>query len=202
MKLIDNSGGIWANLLLRCKSPAQVLQNRFRPDPALMNALGSEAISSIRGSTKHEFAIYLINGQPRYHSFPSGRYPFGMLSNTTQEGKPFAPLADSTLRNRYQKGNKRGASFILRETSKHIYYGLKKLGYKRTKTRDQIEVGWDGENAEIVKLHERGFSTTNPMFNREVEKRAHQVPARKVRGFQEEFVRNYFNTLIQFLRPK
>ena len=94
-------------------------------------------------------------------------------------------------------GSARGQSFKLRETSKHIYGGLKPLEV----TQGHFEIGWDGYHedtgepvAHIALKQHRGFTTvwtaaqergyTGGM------KRRFRVPARPFIGLQPQFFEN------------
>jgi hypothetical protein len=197
MNLVDRSNGFWGELIKDRKNPRLLLTQRFGPNLQLMNILADEAISSIRGSVKHSVAIIIKNGKPTPHAFPVGRYPFGMLSNTTSTGIPLKPLKDATIRKREYEGNTRGKEFILRATSQHIYNGLKKLKV----TEESFLVGWEGEDEEIVMKHEHGFVADTPMFEDKQQGIGAIVPPRNIRGLQIAFRENCAEILRRLVNP-
>jgi hypothetical protein len=169
-----------------------------------MVILAKEAISSIRGSIKHTVVQIRTGSEPivgparvAYHVFPVGRYPFGMLSNTTSSGMPLRKLKQSTLRKREYEGNPRGKEFILRATSQHIYNGLKVLSVNE----NSFSVGWEGEDEIIVRKHEQGFVADTPMFDGKKQGIGAIVPPRKIRGLQTSYRENVAEILRRLVNP-
>ncbi len=197
MYLTDKSNGFWGELIIKRTIPRIVLNQRFGSNLQLMRILAKEAIYSIQGSVRHSVAIIIKNNKPTYHAFPVGRYQFGMLSNTGPGGVPLRKLKDSTIRKREFQGNPRGEEFILRETSQHIYNGIKVLNV----TDNSFLVGWEGEDEQIVLKHEQGFVATDPMFDGKTQGIGAVIPPRKIRGLQAQFRETCAEILRRLVNP-
>lgn len=192
MKLIDRSGGIWSRLIIRKASPDLVIRQSIVPDEKLTKSMASETINSIKGSTRSQFVVKRINGKLIHHRFPSGRYEYGILQRKTPEGEDYLPLKDTTLEIRKWKGVQRGAAFILRETSKHIFEGLKiksfTLGPRGGK---KVIIGWSGESEEIAVKQHYG-DPLNLLRGRPA-----PIPPRPFRGFQRQLIETFGNIIRQ-----
>jgi len=213
MKLTDRSGGFWGDLIVRRKNADLVVKQHFQPSLELMNKLGDEAISAVKGGAKHRFEFArTLSGGIIMHSFKSGTYRYGIAKQRSPDGIALAPLSDVTLRVRKEKGISRGPAFILRETSKHIFDGLR----KKFVSKKRVEIGWDGFNEQLVDLNENDrsvenpanfiFSKTNLLFGGgpvvKKELPPVTVPARRIRGFSDEFRDNTIEILQKFLCEK
>jgi len=199
MRLIDNSGGIWSEIILRRKSMNLVIKQRVIPDDQLTKGLGLEAIDSVKGGPKHKFVIKSDGkGGVVFHRFTSGTYKYGIQKRISPDGKPYVELNKATIRHREFKGIARGAAFILRETSSHILNGLKILKQARAaKGGKSIEIGWIGEDEKLAQLHDKGGEVTSSWFNTE---KTSEIPARPLRGFQPEFVENFRRIMLDFFK--
>lgn len=193
VKIIDRSGGMWIDMIKRRKNADLVLRQRLLPDENTMRMIGEEMISSVRGSVKHKFQVAGLQSQSGVniivHRFSNGSYRYGILKHTSPDGTPLEPLKESTIRHREYKGINRGPVFLLRETSRHIYEGLKVKFINIGKRRHEVGVGWTGENEKLVQQHEVGFVATTPFFDKSPEKGL-LVPARPIRGFSRELIDN------------
>lgn len=201
MKLIDNSGGIWTNLITRRINPDLVIKRAIIPNEKLVKEMANEAISSIKGSIKHRFKIGRVNGELIFNKFPSGTYEYGILKRKSPDGEDWEELNPLTLKHREFKFKEgkidqvRGKSFILRETSKHILNGLKIKKIRRKFSGGQtIEIGWDSKNEEIVRLQNDGGSVFDEWFDTF---KSSFIPSRPFRGFQKQLRENFRNILEQ-----
>lgn len=193
----DRAGGIWTELLVRKKSPNMVCRQAFVPNKAGMRTIGNEIISAIRGSNKHKFVITRQNGRMRINTFPNGIYSTGILRHRSPDGSEMTELSDVTLRIRkYVKDISRGKTFLLRETSRNIYWGLHIKNVSIGNMYGHLTIGWEGEAEEIVKKQESGFETINPAImylgvytpNTRV-----KVPPRWICGYSDELIDNLRN---------
>lgn len=214
MKIVDNEGGFWTNVVLRKTTAAQAIENRVIPTSEFMRIIGKEMMNSTKGGNKHRITVGRgLGGKHTYHSFVSGTYQTGIRKRISPDGVPFAPLSETTLRIRKEvKGITRGAAFILRETSKHILEGIKILKI----TKNSVTTGWTGEDEKLVRLNENDRSVENPSYlmNRDRVGDLFSsgsssgrnilepvfVPARKVRGFSQELLHNLSDTINRFLK--
>src|SRR5882672_5214621 len=167
-----------------------------------MKLLAKEAISSIKGSVKSNIIVQRKNGILIYKATPVGIYSFGILKRISPDGKPYEELKDTTLNKvRKWKGITRGPSFILRETSRHIFEGLHIKSFTiAPRGGKKIVIGWSGEDEEIANKQETGFTTINPVteyFGVQGLKDV-TIPARPFRGFQREFVDLFHSVFQQF----
>jgi len=198
MKLIDNSGGFWTNLIVRRKNADLAISQNLLPNSQMMRVVANEAISSIKGSTKHKIIAKLTNGELTLQSSTNGEYSYGIKKRISPDGTPYERLSNTTLRMRKWKAehgeipSARGADYILRETSKHIYNGLKVLSVKIGRKNAYAEIGWTGEDETIAKIQDGGDTITEHWSGQEV-----VLPPRPFRGFQQEFIDNFFNILNQ-----
>jgi len=189
MKIRDKSGGFWLNIIQR-RNPEVAFEQNYMPDRNLTNLLGQEIISGIKGAKRHKFMVRHLNGKLVVSKVPNGDYSTGILKRKSPDGTPYEPLSETTLQLRKLAGNNRGPSFILRETSKHIYEGLKILSVNFGKKRSSVSIGWEGENAERAAEHNKGFDYTVRYMNKQNEGRQYKItiPARPFIGISEEVV--------------
>lgn len=203
MKLEDNSGGFWTDLIIHRRGASYAIKQHLIPDERFTKIIADETISAIRGSTKHKLVVERRNGKISYHLFNNGNYSEGILQGRSPDGTPYEPLSPTTLKFRKWKGISRGASFILRETSQHILNGLKILSFtSRPNGGKSAEVGWTGEDAEIARAQNDGFATASPAtgFAGKQTVNSVQIPARPFIGFSEELKENLQSFLDAFLK--
>ena len=196
MRLIDNSGGFWGDIIIRNVNPDMVIKQHFEPSPELMEILGDEMISAVKGSVKHTVVVEQDNdGHKTINAFGNGSYQYGILKGTDPDGEPLKPLSDNTLRIRKEeKQIDRGETFILRETSQHILQGLmiKSLNNK------SVVIGWTGEDEEIVIANATDREVENPAITYwgvNAKRKKVPVPARDIRGLSDEFRENAINII-------
>ena len=197
MRLIDNSGGIWGEVITKKKNMNLVLKQRLIPNDALMRALGEEAISSVKGGIKHKFTL-ANNGRGKvvFHKFNSGTYKFGIQKRISPDGELYEELKDSTIRHREWKGNFRGKLFALRETSLNIMKGLKIVFLARAaKGGKQVQIGWTGKSEELAQIQDQGDVVTSEWFDKVM---TSVIPARPFRGFQSEFIEHFKKIMLDF----
>jgi len=198
-RLIDRSGGVWSEIITRRKNANLVITQRVIPDERLMFMIGEEAVSSIKGSIKHKFSITSSNGKVHFARFHNGTYPYGIMKRISPDGEKFEPLSETTVKEREWSGVDRGRPFILRRTSEHIMEGLKVLYQSRgPRGGKRVEIGWRGEDERLAILNDKGGSVTTDLFDRGP--KTVNIPARPFRGFQEEFIRNFYDIMAQVLR--
>lgn len=193
MRIVDNSGGLWTNIIKHRMEPGMAIRQNYIPDERVTKLLAEEVISSIKGSTKHKFSVKHIAGKLVIARFGSGTYSNGILKRKSPDGTDYIPLSQTTLDIRKIDGNNRGAAFILRETGQHIMNGLKILKLTLGPRGGKLaEIGWDGENEEIAMKQNKGFSTVTVRENKQGEKRftTTEVPARPFIGISEELQNN------------
>ncbi len=204
MKLEDNSGGFWTDLIIHKRGAAFAIKQHLIPDERFTKLIADETISAIRGSTKHKLVVERKNGKISYHLFGNGNYSEGIIQGISPDGTPYEPLSKTTLKFRKWKGITRGVSFILRETSEHILNGLKILSFtSRPNGGKSVEVGWTGEDERIALLQNNGIpDNPNPSssFRGVASDRKSPVPARPFIGFSEELKENLNSFLKAFLR--
>jgi hypothetical protein len=196
VKLVDNSSGFWTDVIIRRINPDMVIRQHFEPSIELMTILGNEMISSVKGSVKHNITVGMSNeGQKTIHSFPSGSYQYGIMKQTDPDGNPLAPLSDNTIRiRREEKQNNRGYAFILRETSQHIFEGLK----IKVLNLKSVVIGWTGEDEQRVTENANEREVENPAityWHVNAKKKTVTVPARDVRGLSDEFRENFLHIM-------
>lgn len=204
MKLMDKSGGFWTNLIVRQQSGDLAIEQSLIPNERLMRKLGEEAISSIKGSVRHTIVTILVDGKLTFNTSQNGTYPYGIFKRTTPDGEPYQPLDLSTLRYRewkFEQGEadvNRGKSFILRETSTRIVGGLHIQNLRHGNITAGVDIGWDGHDEEVALLQDKGGETSTPWFDEG--DRTVQIPARHFRGFQEEFMNNFYSILDEIFK--
>lgn len=190
MRIKDNSGGFWTDIIVKRKSPLVTVRQNYIPDENVARVIAKEAVSAIKGSNKGRFSVSHRNGKLTVSRFSSERYSTGILQRKSPNGKDYLPLSEATLQMRKLDGNNRGPSFILRETGKHIMDGLKVLSISKTRNGSKAEVGWSGDNAQRAAEHNAGFIVT--YTNKRGEQRSYDipVPARPFIGLSKEFLKN------------
>ena len=197
MRLRDNSGGIFTELLVKKKSPEVVLRQSFYPSPRMMTMVGQELIRSIRGDHSNKIMVRVRNGRLIPYMVANGQYPYGLLKEKSPDGTDYIPLEKATKNVRkYEKGISHDR--ILMETGKHLYSGLKII--KQTsgaRGRQEVIIGWTGEDAEIALIQHNG-DPDNYIEFRGQEYDA-PIPPRPFIGIQQKFklmfakmYRNYF----------
>ena len=143
-----------------------------------------------------------------------GRYPYGIARQRGPNGQKWPPLSDATLRIRKAKAktgwtdvntgerrslnSARGRSFALRETSQHLYNGLKVLRVTST----SVGLGYRGsvrgsgiELDRLATMMDRGFTVKG-------KKGTIQVPARPFIGIQRRFKVNAAQLYRQYYLAK
>lgn len=201
----DASGGLWGELLFSNKNP-KIILNSALFNRKLYRYFADEIISSVRGGNKHSFTITRKKGKLNFVRFIKGSYPYGIKKRTSPDGSQYEPLKESTLKHRewktkvgelptYRKG-----SFILRETSQHIYYGLKVLNEVVSENGAVYEIGWDGENVDIALKQNSGFKTGgNEWFGKQPKHKA-DVSARPFIGIQRQCIDNLKTAFSKIIR--
>lgn len=197
MRLVDNSGGFWGDIIIRKINPDIVVKQRLEPSLQLMTILGKEMISAVKGSTKHNITVTTSkDGVKTIHAFSSGSYKYGLIKGTDAAGNALEPLSESTLRIRdEQKNVQRDGKFILRETSKHILDGLKiKILNKKS-----VQIGWNAKDEELVNLNATEREVENPAITYwgiNAKRKTVHVAGREFRGLSDEF-REQFIQIMQ-----
>lgn len=179
-----------------------VIRRHFLPSKVVTRAIAQEAISSVRGGKRNRIVFSRTQGIITFRKVRAGEYPWGIKKNISPSGEQFESLTEDTLRHRKFKNIKRGPTFILRETSKNIYGGLKILEITKGRLRASSTIGWTGKAAELVAMFEAGFSPLDtswfghdpPDGFSEI-----QVAPRRVRGFQPAFRENLYMIMQDFL---
>jgi len=196
VSFVDNSGGLWGKLLFSNEDIQEVIWNAIN-NRKLFRYFADEMVSSVKGGPQHSFTITRKNdGKLRFARFATGSYPYGIAKRLSPDGSQYEPLKKSTLRHREWKAkvgelptNRRG-SFILRETSEHIFYGLKITNKTITDNSANFEIGWTGENQNIALKQNSGFNTgKNEWFGKDPKSNM-KVPARPFIGIQKQCIDN------------
>lgn len=214
MKLKDNSGGIWTNIILKRMGAEASLRASASPSPELLNIVGHEMVNSIKGSFKRYVVVDTTNGIKVVVSKQKGSYQNGILKKSTPEGRAFKPLADSTIAiRRVYKNNTRGREFILRETSMRILKGLGILRLSRNYRQSAgVVVGWaNPEDSEIALKQHNGFDAPNPileygdmdkvgrMLGSKKPPKPVTIPARPFIGYSKELQQNIYNIMLAWI---
>jgi hypothetical protein len=203
VKLTDNSGGFWADIIIRRKSADMALRSRVEPNIAVMEVLGNEMIQSVKGGAKSLYNFTRsAEGDVIVTKIPCGDYKFGIAKGTDYTGAPLAPLSEVTLKIREKvKGISRKGAFILRETSEHIFNGLHithLAGKSNTSGRNRVEIGWNKFDEQLVMLNEQDRMVTNPLVEyrgKDISAPDVFVAARKIRGYSAELRENIIQIL-------
>lgn len=203
MKLRDNSGGIWGEIILKRKNPEVVLREVALPgDPRFARLMAEEAISAIKGSVKHILLVDRSQGKVQYRRVNAGNsYSTGILKRISPDGTPYPVveeggglLKESTLRHREYKQEvgdtvtSRSGAFVLRETSQHIFNGLKVKEITVTRNGARAVIGWQGENEIIALKRNRQSETGASLWFGQIPKWSKTVEARPFIGLSQEFV--------------
>lgn len=206
MKLKDNSGGFWTDLIIRNRNIDMIIKQHLMPDEKLTRIMAEEMISAIKGSRKHKLVVVRNNGKINYSLVENGSYSTGILKNTSPDGTPYEPLHRLTLKKRKWIGNERGASYILRKTSEHIFNGLhiKKLT-RAPRGGKRAEIGWSGEDERIANIQNNGDpNNTFPFFgktlNGDLFESPAPIPARPFRGISIELYNTIRSFCVEFLK--
>jgi hypothetical protein len=193
MKLYDNSGGFWTDIVIKRNNPQNTIKNYFLPDENSARIIGQEMISSIKGGARNQILFKRRGGKVIALSKPSGSYSFGILKRISPNGVPYEQLSHMTLwLRKNQKGINRSEAFILRETSRHILDGIRILSIKNHPRSGgfTVTVGWSGENENIAEKQNSGFTAENPLNEYGIVSAKLsdvEIPARPFIGFQDEF---------------
>jgi hypothetical protein len=204
MKLIDNSGGFWLNIIEKRIDVELAIRQYIVPNDTLTRLIAEEVISAIRGGIKHRFTVERKNGELIFNRSSMGHYKTGILQGKSPDGSLYQALTISTLNIRRSKGVSRGGKYILRETDSHILNGLHII-HQTSASRGgkSVEIGWTGENADIAWKQNHGFSTENPSFEYfGLEPKSGNevvtVPGREFIGLSAELIDNLESLFAQF----
>lgn len=157
MKIVDRSGGFWLDVFQKRKDPEVAFRQNYLPDKVATKMLAGEIISGMKGSVKHKIMVRHINGRLVISRVPNGSYSTGIMKRKSPDGTDYEPLSPVTLAIRKMDGITRGAAFILRATSEHIFNGLKIKSLEFTKKGSKVAIGWTGENEVIAVQQDQGF---------------------------------------------
>jgi hypothetical protein len=205
--LIDNSPTkFFTKVFLRGEDIEMSLRTSFLPDPAFMTELAKEGMNAVKGSQKSKLIVTMRDGMRTVRRVGVSTYEDGIIKASTPDGMAYHQLSESTLKIRREvKHIVRGAQYILRETSQHILNGLHIIRMQRNYRQSAgVSIGWSGENAEIAKRQNDGFTAINPMEEFMTMNRAERmstmgsgsakdvdIPARKFMAFSREFQNNF-----------
>jgi hypothetical protein len=200
MKLKDNSGGFWGDLIVRNKNVDMIVKQHLIPDENFTKIMALEAISAIKGSTKHKLNVIRNESGIHYNLVSDGSYSTGIMKNMSPDGTPYELLHRLTVKDRKWHGINRGANYILRKTSEHIFNGLKiKRFTVAPKGGKRVEIGWTGENEKIALIQDQGDPNNKYTFPNGFVTDA-PIVARKFRGYSEELVQTIRTFCINFLK--
>lgn len=201
---IKDSSGFWIEFIRRREGMEMFLKQSFLPDAKVMEKIGKEAISSIKGSKKNKIMIQKVGGQVVINTVPNGSYKYGIMKETSPSGFSYRRLEDSTKRfitDQRKKGalpSKVGFP-ILRRTNEHIFNAMIVKTLKETWKTSACTIGFNSpENEEIAMLHHFGGESA-PTLWFDDEYVSSTIPPRRFWAFQEEFIQNFYDSMKQLL---
>jgi len=192
MKFVGKHKKFWYDIIVGRINPETVFKQNYMPDQRITKLLAEEGISAVKGSVRHKFSVQHVGGKLVMTRFNNGSYSTGILKRTSPDGTPFVPLSEKTLNARKDEGNRRGPAFILRETSAHIYKGLKILSQTITRKGSVTTMGWSGDDAKRANQHDKGFIQNYKYTNKKGKTSNYpvEIPARPFIGYSKEFLKN------------